>query len=86
MQATDTLTLAGIQFRPEEIASQYAKGIRAIAKGRKLYLIVERKGGFIAREIYHERGALPLAARGRFLLLTPESANKLVGFELILPH
>lgn len=86
MQIVDTLTLAGIQFRPEEIANQYAKGIRAIAKGRKLYLIIERKGGFIAQEIYHERGALPLAARGRFHLLTPESANKLIGFEFILPH
>jgi hypothetical protein len=86
MQIVDTLTLAGIQFRPQEIANQFGDGIRAIAKGRKLYLIIERKGGFIAREIYHERGALPLAARGRFHLLTPDSANKLVGFELILPH
>jgi hypothetical protein len=82
----DVITLAGIEFRPSEIRAHWNSGARAIAKGRKLYLLQERGDGFIAREVHRERGALPLAARGRFHLLTPEAANNLIGFELILSH
>jgi hypothetical protein len=82
----DTITLAGIEFRPSEIRAHWNSGARAIAKGRKLFLVQERGDGFIAREIHRERGALPLAARGRFHLLTPDAANNLIGFELILSH
>jgi hypothetical protein len=82
----DTITLAGIEFRPSEIRAHWNDGARAIAKGRKLYLLQERGAYFAAREIHRERGALPLAARGRHHFLTPEAANGLIGFELILAH
>jgi hypothetical protein len=82
----DTITLAGIEFYPSEVRAYWDSGTRAIAKGRKLYLLQERGDGFTAREVHHERGALPLAARGRFHLLTPEAANNLISFELVLSH
>jgi len=76
--------LAGIEFRESEINSALIEGKTFIAKGRKLYAIIETRNGVIARECYKERGSLPLTPNGRFSLLNPKEANKLIGFELCL--
>ena len=79
-----TTKLVGIEFREVEINSALIEGKTFIAKGRKLYSIMETRNGVIARECYKEHGSLPLTTKGRFVLLTPKEANKLVKFELCL--
>ena len=82
---TETETIAGIEFRPAEIRAAIDEGREWLAKGRTLYLVSHsRNSGFSARQVYKERGSLPLVARGRFRLMTAGEANSLVGFELCL--
>jgi len=82
---TETETIAGIEFRAAEIQEAIDDGREWLAKGRKLYFVsYSRNAGFSARQVYKERGNLPLAARGRFRLMTAGEANSLVGFELCL--
>jgi hypothetical protein len=78
------IKLAGIEFKQSEINSALIEGKTFLAKGRKLYAILETRNGVIARECYKEHGSLPLTPKGRFILLTPKEANKLVKFELCL--
>lgn len=81
----ETLTLAGIEFRPAEIQSALDDGREWLAKGRTLYLVSHSENaGFSARPVYKERGSLPLVSRGRFSLLNSAAANSLVGFNLCL--
>jgi len=82
---TETLKLAGIEFRAFEIKSAIDDGKEWLAKGRTLYLVRHSiNTGFSARPVYKERGNLPLVSRGRFSLLNAVAANSLVGFELCL--
>jgi hypothetical protein len=80
-----TVTLAGIEFRAAEIQEAIDDGNEWLAKGRALYFVSHSaNAGFSARQVYKERGNLPLVAKGRFLLMTAGEANSLVGFELCL--
>jgi hypothetical protein len=78
------IKLANIAFRENEIREAIAGDKTILAKGRKLYAILETRHGIIARPIYQERGSLPLTQRGRYHILSPAAANKLVGFSLCI--
>jgi hypothetical protein len=80
-----TVTLAGIEFLPAEIRAAIDEGREWLAKGRALYFVNHSgNAGFSARQVYKERGNLPLVARGRFRLMTAGEANSLVGFDLCI--
>ena len=70
-------TIAGIEFGKGELSRAMSEGKTYIAKGRMLYALSFANGKVSARSFYVERGALPLVARGRFLLLTATEASKL---------
>jgi hypothetical protein len=78
------IKLAEIEFKESEINSALIEGKTFLAKGLKLYAILETRNGVIARECYKEHGSLPLTPKGRFILLTPKEANRLVKFKLCL--
>jgi hypothetical protein len=85
MSAMAGTTIVGIEFCTDEIQSAIDDGREWLAKGRKLYALqVTCHGLCVAREVYKERGTLPLASKGRFHLLTAREANALVGFELCI--
>ena len=81
----ETIKLAGIDFRADELQSALDDERQWLAKGRTLYAVKRSaNAGFSACPVYKERGDLPLVSRGRFVLLNADSANALVGFELCL--
>jgi hypothetical protein len=69
----------------EEIKQAIEIGESVLLTFRKAYSIKQTSSGmFQIVEAYKERGKLPLLGKGRFSFVTPERANKLIGFELFL--
>ena len=70
----------------EEIEQAIERGESVLLTFRKAYSIKQTSSGmFQIVEAYKERGKLPLLGKGRFSFVTPERANKLIGFNLFLP-
>lgn len=69
----------------EEIERAIERGESVLLAFRKAYSIKQTSSGmFQIVEAYKERGKLPLMSKGRFSFVTPQRANKLIGFELFL--
>jgi hypothetical protein len=69
----------------EEIKQAIDRGESVLLTFRKVYSIKQTSSGmFQIVEAYKERGKLPLLVKGRFTFVTPERANKLIGFNLFL--
>ena len=69
----------------EEIQQAIEKGESVLMTYKTAYSIKQTSSGMLQIvEAYKERKKVPLIGRGRFVFVTPQRANKLIGFNLFL--
>lgn len=70
-----------LELTQEDAQKLYLDG-KYIVNGRHVYELVY-DGLFKSKEVYMSKALLPLVARGRWLAVTAENVNRIVGFKLI---
>ena len=84
MQTITYYKAGNLLLSGKEIEQAIERGESVLLTFRKAYSIKANRNGFQIVEAYKERGKLPFLGKGRFAFVTPERANKLIGFNLFL--
>lgn len=77
-----------VELTKDEANNLYFSGKRYICAYRRIYQLnwcVNYKpcGGVYGTEIYYHEGQLPLTKKGRFIAVTAEDVNKMLGYNLL---
>ena len=76
----DTIKIGSVELTRTE-AEKFCQERKYIAVYRRIYALhySTAQQCVYGREIYYERGALPITKRGRFIVISAADVNKLVG-------